>query len=117
VFDAHSSSLALAGGRVGVSNLDNILGAIGRPYHGYHREIERKAAALQHGLATSHGFVDGNKRSAWISTVILVERSGYELVLALDDRIDDIVVNVVEGTMSEVELVAWFRARIQPLPK
>lgn len=51
------------------------------------------------------------------STVILVERSGYELVLALDDRIDDIVVNVVEGTMSEVELVAWFRARIQPLPK
>ncbi|UPH72353.1 type II toxin-antitoxin system death-on-curing family toxin [Abyssibius alkaniclasticus] len=99
-----------------MSNYDNILGAIGRPFHGYHRKIERKAAALLHGLATSHGFVDGNKRTAWISTTVLIERSGYELELLEDDRIDDVVVDVVEGSMNEQELVNWFRARLRALP-
>ena len=77
VLEAHDLALDAFGGLAGVSNLDNILGAIGRPYHGYHRRIERKAAALLHGLATAHGFNDGNKRSAWIVTETLIFNSGW----------------------------------------
>lgn len=95
-----------------MSNLNSLKGALGRPYHGYHRPIARKAAALLHGMATSHGFTDGNKRTAWLVTFILIEGSGYTLALAEDDRIDDIAVAVVEGAMTEAELVRWFRDRI-----
>ena len=35
-----------------------------RPYSGYHRSIERKAAAILHAMVSDHGFVDGNKRTA-----------------------------------------------------
>ena len=68
--EAHRLALDYGGGRGGISNIDNLAGALGRPYHGYHRPIERKAAALLHGVATSHGFVDANKRSAWLVTFV-----------------------------------------------
>ncbi|MFQ5624968.1 MAG: type II toxin-antitoxin system death-on-curing family toxin [Paracoccaceae bacterium] len=97
----------------GVGNVNSLLGAIGRPYHGYHNPMARKSAALLHGIATSHGFIDGNKRTAWLMTFLLVRRSGYDLEIRPDDRIDDIVVQVVEGTMTEDQLVQWFKLRLR----
>ncbi|MFN7597855.1 MAG: Fic family protein [Cereibacter sp.] len=47
--------------------------AISRPYSGYHRSIARKSAALLHSVATNHGFVDGNKRTAWFLAMILID--------------------------------------------
>ena len=40
------------------------MSAIGRPYHGCHRRIYRKAAAPLHAVVSNHGWVDGNKRTA-----------------------------------------------------
>lgn len=112
VLEAHEQSLEAFGGLPGICNLDSILGAIGRPYHGYHSAMHAKAAALLHGLATSHGFNDANKRTAWLSTEVLIAGSGYELTIYQDDRIDDVVVNVVTGGMTQVELMLWFKARL-----
>ncbi|MBV6635631.1 MAG: type II toxin-antitoxin system death-on-curing family toxin [Mameliella sp.] len=109
-FEAHSTALSYGGGRDAVSNLTSLLGSLGRPYHGHHRPIHKKTAALLHGVATSHGFVDANKRTAWLLTDLLVERSGYSLELQEDDAIDDLVVNVVTGDMSESQLAQWIRA-------
>ncbi|NND17329.1 MAG: type II toxin-antitoxin system death-on-curing family toxin [Silicimonas sp.] len=112
MLEAHEQSIEAFGGLPGISNLDNILGAIGRPYHGYHLRIHAKAAALLHGLATSHGFNDANKRTAWLTTEVLIANSGFQLDLFEDDRLDDVVVDVVIGAMSQDELEHWFRVRI-----
>lgn len=85
---------------------------MGRPYRGYHPSISLKAAALLHGMATSHGFTDANKRTSWLVTLILIEASDYILKLGSEDYLDDVVVNVVEGTMTETQLVDWFDVRI-----
>ena len=50
--------------------------AIARPYSGYHRAISAKAAALLHSMVGNHGFVDANKRTAWLVVEILIDRSG-----------------------------------------
>lgn len=112
VLEAHEQSLEAFGGLPGICNLDSILGAIGRPYHGYHRRIHAKAAALLHGIASSHGFNDANKRTAWLVTEVLCWNSEYQLALGADDKIDDLVVDVVTGVMSQVELEDWFKARL-----
>ena len=111
VLAAHDEALTY-GGRGGVVNLESIASAIGRPYSGYHRAISRKVSALLHSLAKNHGFVDGNKRTALLCTLLLIERSGYQLILSENERLDDIVVGVVEGKMVFDDLVAWFSAHL-----
>jgi death-on-curing protein len=96
-----------------VTSLHLIESALARPYSGYHRTIERKAAAILHSMVGNHGFVDGNKRTAWLLTELLIDRSGYELDIADDAPIDDLVVAVAEGGMTFDDLVAWFKARLR----
>lgn len=108
---AHDEALRY-GGRAGVVSLDAIQSAIGRPYSGYHRAIHLKAAALLHAVIQNHGFVDGNKRSALIVTLLMIERSGYLLNLDEGERIDDIVVSVADGKMDFEDLSDWFRRRL-----
>ncbi|WP_328590515.1 type II toxin-antitoxin system death-on-curing family toxin [Mesobaculum littorinae] len=108
---AHDAALQF-GGRDGVSSLHLIESALARPYSGYHPELSRKAAALLHSMVNNHGFIDGNKRTAWLLVEILIHRSGYVLDIPDDDPIDDLVVAVASGGLGPEELDAWFRARL-----
>lgn len=96
------------GGRPGISSLHLIQSALGRPYSGYHRPLYQKCAALLQSLVGNHGFVDGNKRTAWICVEILIERSGYALAIPDDERVDDLVVDVASGILDGDGLRLWF---------
>ncbi len=112
VLAAHDEALTY-GGRGGIISLDAIQSAIGRPYSGYHRAIHLKAAALLHALVQNHGFVDANKRSALIVTLLMIERSGYRLHLDDNERIDDLVVSVADSRIGFDALAAWFGQRLR----
>ena len=43
---------------------------------------------------------------------VLLSRSGYDLKLHPNTRIDDLVVSVADGTMTYESLVLWFGTRI-----
>jgi death-on-curing protein len=83
--EAHRYALAF-GGLPGIRHEPSIRAAIGRPYIGYYRSIERKAAALFESLACGHAFNDGNKRTAVLLVDLLLERSGYTLQPATDQE-------------------------------
>jgi death-on-curing protein len=65
-------------------------------------------------VAGNHGFVDGNKRTGWLLTELLIDRSGYEFTFADDEPIDDFVVAVVTHQFEFAGIVAWFAARLRP---
>ena len=109
--DAHSEALR-EGGRPGIVSKGSIESAIARPYCGYYRPIHLKAAALLHALVKNHGFVDANKRTALLVTLLMIERSDYRLRLQGDERIDDIVVAVADDTLDFDSLAAWFNSRL-----
>ncbi len=100
------------GGLDGVNSLHLIESALARPYSGYHGPIANKAAAVLHSMVGNHGFVDGNKRTAWLLVEILIDRSGYTLNTRDDDPIDDLVVGVATGEIQFDELVVWFKDRL-----
>jgi death on curing protein len=108
---AHDEALVY-GGRDGVISLHLIESAIARPYSGYHRSMAQKAAALLHSVATNHGFVDGNKRTAWLLVEILLARSGYDLNIPNDARIDDFVVGVADRQIDFDGIAEWFKVRL-----
>lgn len=75
--------------------------------------MDRKAAALLESMVGNHGFIDGNKRTAWLVVEILIERSGYFLNIPDDEPIDDIVVGVADGSISFEDLSVWFKERLK----
>lgn len=95
-----------------MNSLHLIESALGRPYSGYHRSMDRKAAALLHSMVNNHGFVDGNKRTSWLLVELLLDRSGYALAIPDDEPIDDLVVAVASGDVVFEQLRDWFRTRI-----
>lgn len=99
------------GAATGILNENAVRSALARPYHGYHRYIHNKAAALVHGVVTNHGFADGNKRTALYLAELIVQRSGYELVED-DLAIADTIVAVAAGEMDYEALARWFRERL-----
>ena len=82
--------------------------ALARPYLGYHRSIAAKAAVV-HSTVGNRGFVDANKRTAWLLVEILVDRSGYRLDIPDDEPVDDLIVSVATGFQ---DLVRWFQERL-----
>jgi death-on-curing protein len=99
------------GGRPGLLNEHAVRSAIARPYHGHHRRIHEKAAALLHSIVCNHGFVDGNKRTALYLVELFVEQSGYEFVES-DVATVEVILSVARGDIEYQELVAWFGERI-----
>ena len=63
-----------------------------------------KAAALLHSLAGNHGLVDGNKRLAWLSTVVFLDINGASP--DLDDEAAFQLVMDVAATAVDVEAIA-----------
>jgi death-on-curing protein len=108
---AHEEALSY-GGRAGIISLHLIESAIARPYSGYHRSMATKCGALLHAIVSNHGFIDGNKRTAWLVVELLIERSGYRLAIPDDARVDDLVVDVASDRLSFNEIVEWFDLRL-----
>ncbi|MEU8273874.1 type II toxin-antitoxin system death-on-curing family toxin [Microbispora bryophytorum] len=68
-------------------------------------DLLAKAAALLHSLAINHPFIDGNKRVAWVSTVVFLAYNGVE-VDTDDDSAYDLVIAVASGKLTEVGEIA-----------
>lgn len=113
---AHDVVIAIKG-RPGINDYNLVLSAIGRPYIGYYRSIVSKAAALIQSMACNHGYVDGNKRTAIILTLLLIDQSGYALRPAkksedLNVAIEQFVISVVDDKLTMDEIKEWYKARI-----
>jgi death-on-curing protein len=93
--------------------------ALARPLQGgfgieeFYPTVMEKAAVLLHGIATSHGFVDGNKRTGWVCCVTFLALHGLTLHAEVDDYADDFVVDVVVGEISHEDSVLWLLERLQ----
>lgn len=68
----------------------------------------QKAAALMEGIIQNHPFLDGNKRTAYNSAVILLRMNGYRLIRHTSDEDQaDFVVSVANRQCSFDGIVVW----------
>ena len=73
--------------------------------------LELKAAALLHSLTKNHALIDGNKRIAWLATVVFCDLNESTTSLSDDDAFQ--LVWDVASSDFEVALIA---ARLNLLP-
>jgi death on curing protein len=67
--------------------------------------LEDKAAALLHSLARNHALVDGNKRLAWLATVVFLDLNGRTVEIDDEDAFE-LVMAVAEGSLDVAEIAA-----------
>ena len=63
-----------------------------------------KAAALLQSLAINHPFLDGNKRTAWVSCVVFLAMNEVQLRPDIDAA-ERLVIAVATGGMDEVKAI------------
>lgn len=117
VLAMHKRQIAEHGGDDAVRDLGLLESALARPQNiaAYESDpdIARLAAAYAFGIAKNHPFVDGNKRTALVATRTFLLLNGFELRATPAEKYITFL-QLAEGSLSESELAAWLRERVDP---
>lgn len=113
----HKRLLAEHGGAEGIRDENLLESALARPQHliSYgDPDIFALAAAYAFGIAKNHPFVDGNKRSAFMSAYVFLLRNGWEFHAAEADVV--VMMNQLAASQrTEEEFAAWLKSSCRPV--
>jgi death-on-curing protein len=113
----HEESLATFGGAAGLRDEGLLDSALARPQntHAYDPDstLADLAASYGFGIAKNHGFVDGNKRAAFLAIGVFLAINGFKLVA---DQVDAIrtIFAVAAGELDEKGLSGWIHKNSVP---
>ena len=83
---------------------------INRWLHEGVEDVVPLASTLLFGIARNHPFQQGNKRTAWVAFVIMLELNGRNVVMPDQDTTAQAIVEVITGERDEV----WFYELVAP---
>lgn len=126
VYEIHDYLIEQTGGLAGLRDLALLHAAIARPFATYdgndlYPDDFEKAAGLFHSLIKNHPFLDGTKRTAFVSALYFLEQYGHPTPSSLPmDQVIDFCLRAAEENMritrgENVELLTineiaeWFR--------
>lgn len=75
--------------------------------------ISDMAAAIWHGLACNHGFVDGNKRIALAGVDLFLQFNGFQLALSEADA-ESVTLKIAASELNRDELSRLIPSWIEP---
>jgi len=112
VLAIHEQQISEHGGSLGIRDLEAIESALGRPknllLYG-EPDIFDLAAAYGFGLSQNHGYIDGNKRTAYVVTRLFLMLNGQDIRASAAERVFAFL-EVGKGEMGQAELASWLRS-------
>ena len=110
----HELQLAEHGGGTGVRDAGLLDSALGKPQQlNNYGEPPPDAAALAasygYGISRNHPFIDGNKRTGYVSAELFLRLNGWRLT-ADDASCVVTMLAVAAGDITEEAFAAWLRA-------
>ena len=106
----HAESLAEYDGMEGLRDEGMLESALARPRNLFAYEqtadIAVLAAAYATGIARNHPFIDGNKRAAFLSIGLFLEKNGFELE-ASKVNATEVILRLAAGELDEKALTVW----------
>ena len=116
----HSELLLEHGGKAGsAAGGDDLLeSARARPKNRLTYEPDSDLAALAaaylFGLFKNHAYVDGNKRVGFAAAATFLRLNGLRLTASESDAYD-LVMEAVEGSLTEPDVADWLRGNTEPV--
>ncbi|MCA9371327.1 type II toxin-antitoxin system death-on-curing family toxin [Candidatus Woesebacteria bacterium] len=112
----HDKMIEIGGGTSGLRDIEMLQAAIERPkatFAGaflYKNTLEMGSALLQ-SLVKNHPFIDGNKRTAFFSTLRFFEKNNIRLNLK-NKEIVYLMIKTDTDSLSVAEIASWFSKRL-----
>ncbi|TMJ00039.1 MAG: type II toxin-antitoxin system death-on-curing family toxin [Alphaproteobacteria bacterium] len=109
ILAAHDAQLAEHCGGAGVRDQGLLDSALACPLNLFaygEPSLPRLAASYAFGIARTHPFVDGNKRTAVVAAELFVGLNGFDLT-ADDVELVQTFLALAAGELTEEELAAW----------
>jgi death on curing protein len=114
VIAIHEEQLAEFGGPAGIRDEGGLHSALARPLNlaAYGQpDAAALAAAYAFGIVRNHPFVEGNKRTAWVSARLFLAKNGVELKFGQAEAVVRMLA-FAAAEVSEDEFAQWLRERI-----
>ena len=114
VLQIHTDQLAEFGGLPGVRDGGAVESALARPQNlfAYGKpDLYDLTAAYTAGVCQNHGFVDGNKRTAFLTGYVFLYRNGYKIV-AEQAEVIAAMLGLADHTLDEAGYANWLREHV-----
>jgi death on curing protein len=113
----HLRQLAEHGGSPGVRDMGLLDSVLQRPKDKVNYgqpDISELAAAYAYCIARNHPFIDGNKRTALVTSFTFLYLNGYKVTTSQAENLKPFLA-LASGTLPEVELAVWFRQNLRTM--
>ena len=119
VYFIHEKMVKIGGGKSGIHDFNLLLSAIQRPQTTFgqkyiYPDIWTQGASLIHSLIQNHPFVDGNKRTAYFSTMRFLNINGYVLH-ASQDEVLAFCLSVANRKLQLQDISEWLKKHVSSL--
>lgn len=113
VIEIHNDQIKRYGGRAGIRDLDLLKSAIATPAASFggnylHTNIYEMASAYLFHIVRNHPFIDGNKRTGAVASVVFLMMNGVELH-ADEETFEEMTLSVAEGNIDKTGITKFFR--------
>ncbi len=114
LLELHALAVNHSGGSIGVRDVGRLEAAVAvQSQEAFGQElyvsVPEKAAALIRGIIQDHPFVDGNKRTAMLSGLTLLEINGLEFT-AKNGELEDFAVRITTDNLDVAAIAEWLAA-------
>lgn len=109
----HEFEISKHGGSSGIRDIGMLKSAIGRPFATFggedlYPDIFMKCGALIQSIVKNHPFIDGNKRTAFVSTIVLLKLNNYLLTIPQKGAVE-FMLQVANEDLSVDEISSWLK--------
>ncbi len=114
VLAIHEQQIAEHGGAQGIRDVGLVESALARSQNlaAYGEpDLAAMAAAYAFGIARNHPFLDGNKRTSYVVTLVFLRLNGLDLKADEATRLQ-VWLGLASGELTEEQVAEWIRANI-----
>jgi len=113
----HALVVNTTGGSMGLRDLGRLDSAIAAQTQNVFGEdlyssIADKTAAIMRGIIADHPFVDGNKRTAMLAGLTLLEINGLQFITQVGE-VEDFAVKIATEKLDVPVIAAWLRKNLK----
>jgi death on curing protein len=113
VLEIHRDQIERYGGDAGIRDLGLLQSAMAMPAAGFsgrylHTDLYEMAAAYLFHITQNHPFIDGNKRTGAVASLVFLSINDVDLE-ADEEDFESIVLGVAEGKIDKASVAEFFR--------